>query len=252
VRLCSERGIPLNVLDGDLLEALEEARDVRLSLGDKSNLARDFMHEQAVELQEMLRREHAGADMALAFDATPWNDDLALVVSRVCTEDFRLQHRLVALKAFTNSLKAAHWERIIEDVIKFLDVPRDRVRVGLTDGCSVMVRANRDLANVLPNYISLLCLLHLWQKVPAKFDIPMATNVLSAWNAVFKNSPGARALFKKITGATYVRKHKIRWNATYGQLAQLVKVFDKLELLISELQRKKLSTKSVTALVKAT
>ncbi len=59
MRICAERSIPFDVIHGDLRELFEEARKLRISLDDKSNLTRDLMDELATELRADLIREHA-------------------------------------------------------------------------------------------------------------------------------------------------------------------------------------------------
>jgi hypothetical protein len=248
MRALMERGIPFDVLDGDLLELLEEPREHRIDLGHKSNLARDFMASQSKAMWEQLRAEHKGVAVALAFDSTPWNDDIALVVSRWCTVDFHLQHRLVALKCFAGSLKAAHWVHIIGDVINKLDLPRESVRVGLTDGCNVMVKAGRDLEEELPDLIALRCLPHFWQKVPGMFGFGEVGALLAAWNAVFKNSHVARVAFKKVAKEKWARKHKIRWNAAHVQHRQVMDHYTELRAIVDRLKLKGACKKALPTL----
>ncbi len=250
MRALMERGIALDVVDGELLELLEEVRDHRLDLGHKSNLARNFMGLHAAEVFGGLAAEHKDVQMALAFDSTPWNDDLAIVVSRVCTEDFRLRHRLVAVKCFASALNAANWVHVIGDVIKMLGIERGNVRVGLTDGCNTMVKVGRDLEEELQSMVALRCLPHFWQKIPGKFGLAEVASLMAAWNAVFKNSGSARHVFKKITKARWARKHKIRWNAAFVQCEQLLQHFSLLGAVVEALREKGFCEKSLPALEK--
>lgn len=248
MRAMMERGIPLDVLDNELLELLEEKRDRRLDLGHKSHLARDFMTNQSAEVYRELRAEHKDEQLALAFDSTPWNDDIALVVSRVCTVDFRLRHRLVAVKCFASSLKASNWLNVIDEVLKMLDIDRHNVRVGLTDGCNTMVKTGRDLEEHLERFVALRCLPHFWQKIPGKFAFAEVTSLMAAWNAVFKNSGSARHVFKKITRKRWARKHKIRWNAAHVQCVQLLDHFSELAAIAKMLKERGLCEKSLPTL----
>jgi hypothetical protein len=248
LRMCCERGIPMDVIDGDFAEIFEEMRVRRFDLGHRSNLARDLMGNLRDQLFAELRAEHKDVQMALAFDSTPWNDDIAMVVSRVCTEDFVLRHRLVAVKSFASSLKASHWLRVIDDVIKELGVERCNVRIGLTDGCNTMVKTGRDLEEHLDRFVALRCLPHFWQKIPGKFVLENVTSLMAAWNAVFKNSGSARNVFKKITRKSWARKHKIRWNAAHVQCAQLLHNLSDLNAIVKMLKERGLCKSTVPAL----
>jgi hypothetical protein len=240
----TERGIPVDVLDGDLLELLEEARPQRLSLGDKSNLSRDLMGELAKDELELEAREHKGEDVALNYDATPMNDDVAIVVSRICREDFTLEHRLVAVKRFARSLKSVHWQNVITTTLMDLSVPRPKFKVGLSDGCNVMVNVGTSLSQVYESFIFLLCHPHVWQKIPGKFHLQLLDNTLHCWRAVFKNSFAARAIFEEITGEKWNRGHKIRWNAKQDQAQQVARTFMSLQSINDELKAEKLCTET--------
>jgi hypothetical protein len=202
------------------------------------------MGELAKDELELEAREHKGEDVALNYDATPMNDDVAIVVSRICREDFTLEHRLVAVKRFARSLKSVHWQNVITTTLMDLSVPRPKFKVGLSDGCNVMVNVGTSLSQVYESFIFLLCHPHVWQKIPGKFHLQLLDNTLHCWRAVFKNSFAARAIFEEITGEKWNRGHKIRWNAKQDQAQQVARTFMSLQSINDELKAEKLCTET--------
>lgn len=247
----AERGLPIDVLDGDLRELLEEARPERLSLGHKSHLARDFMDGLADEENELLVKDHRNQEVAINYDATPMNDDVAIVVSRTCTEEFSLQHRLVAVKRFKRSLTSAHWQNVISTTVVNLRVPSTHLTVGLSDGCNVMVNLGKELSNVYENLVVIFCHPHVWQKITGKFSMPELDTFMKAWKAVFKNSFGARGVFEDIVNERLNLGHKIRWNAKWEQKAQVAKNFVSVPTVIKKLKEAKLCKDTLPKLEKA-
>lgn len=136
-----ERGIPLSVLDGDFLELLQEERSLRLSLGDPSNLRREFGGAALHAHHRRLLQNHSvdGAAICLTLDAASHGHAEVLYgVTRVVSPAFVISHHLVIASRFERPLKSEEYVRAAQDA-------RERLclrywRLGNSDGCSTMVK----------------------------------------------------------------------------------------------------------------
>jgi hypothetical protein len=238
-------GIPITSLAPDLIELLSEPREHRLGLGDMSNLMREFGDDLAAEAlredQEALR----GENVAFCFDTTPGRDDVGLVVARTCGMDWIIRHRLVAVKLFKRSLTAENTIRLVDSTREELMIPRNLVRVGLSDGCNVMKNVAENLAMQYEQYQHVFCLPHALAKVLPRFEFPLLPDFMGRYNAVFKNSFAGRAVFQNHVGVSWKRGHKIRWNASHVQHKQVLDAWPKLGAVLSEMANKGLCKESL-------
>ena len=88
-------GLPINALQGDLKELLEEKRDMRLSLGHTSNLTRSTIEPLLAELNQIDLEtvSVSGGFYALYWDGYSKKDEHACVVMRCCSEHFVVVER---------------------------------------------------------------------------------------------------------------------------------------------------------------
>lgn len=250
IRLCDERGIPLSVLDGDFLEVLEEARPFRLSLGDASNLRREFGDQIFAQRIRHLQEAHHIPDAAICLTldaASHGHAEVLYGVTRVVTPTFAISHHLVIAARFPRPLNAQQYVQAAHDAQKCLHLPG--WTLGNSDGCSTMVKYVETMTAFYKGYTHVLCISHLIQKVPSKWKFANLPKMLAAWNLVFKNSLAARALFTSVVGSRWIRKHKIRWNATSAQIAQIGASWGKLPEVVSRIQAAKLCKEAVKELI---
>ncbi len=241
-------GIPISSLSADLIELLSEPREFRMSLGDVSNLMREFGSELAAEALEEDRAALAGHNVAFCFDSTPARDDIGIVVARTCSADFSIRHRLVAVKQFEKSLKAENVTRLVDETREQLRVPRSNFVVGLSDGCNVMMAVARTLKDVYPRYSHAFCLSHALAKVLPRFQLELLDRYSAHYNLTFKNSFSARSVFLKHTGMSWKRKHKIRWNASHVQHKQQLDAWDNMTTILTEMDKSKLCSETMYGL----
>ena len=238
-------GIPITSLSTDMIELLSEPREHRLSLGDLSNLMRDFGDELAREALQEDQEALRGENVAFCFDTTPGRDDVGLVVARTCGVDWIIRHRLVAVKLFKRSLTAENTIRLVDSTREELLIPRHMVRVGLSDGCNVMKNVAANLTMQYDRYQHVFCLPHALSKVLPRFEFPLLPDFIGRYNAVFKNSFAGRAVFQHHVGISWKRGHKIRWNASHVQHKQVLDAWPKLGAVLTEMANKGLCKESL-------
>jgi hypothetical protein len=112
IKLCDERGIALSVIDGDFLEVLEEERKYRLSLGDASNLRRDFGDQLLVQHHSRLQAAHTrpGDVSCLTLDAANHgHTEVLFGVTRVVSSAMKISHHLVLASRYPRPLSAVEY-----------------------------------------------------------------------------------------------------------------------------------------------
>ena len=250
LKALDERGIPLSVLDGDFLELLQEERSLRLSLGDPSNLRREFGGALLQAHHHRLQDAHSvdGALACLTLDAASHGHAEVLYgVSRIVSPAFAISHHLVIASRFDRPLKSEEYVRAAREAQELLHLRS--WPLGNSDGCSTMVKYVDVMKTFYAGYTHVLCISHLVQKIPSKWKFGGLPKLLAAWNLVFKNSLAARALFTSVVKARWVRKHKIRWNSTSAQIHQIGTNWGKIPQVVGLIKEAKLCKDSLKELV---
>jgi hypothetical protein len=249
-----EAGIELNKCRGMLKELLEEKRESRLAVGDASNLAGKVIGPlTAAQNEQDLRAVEAGGRLgSFIFDGYSRKDEHAAIVLRTCSADFVLDERLVSCKLYQKGLTGKQWLRCVDDERRRLGGGNDGFKLVFTmaDGHPSNGIVGENLSNALEHYFHSFCYCHSLAKVGANCDAPIVDQFVNAAGAVFKNSPGARAVFLRVAGEEVKRKHKIRWFTTTEVVHQAVRKAAIWPSIVEELERENLCKEALPKLKK--
>jgi hypothetical protein len=244
-----EAGIELSKCKGKLKELLEERRAIRLSVGDSTNLSRQVMGPLTVrqnegDLAAVLRGDSLGS---FIFDGYSRKDEHAAVVLRTCSSSFDLSERLVCCKMFQKGLTGKQWLRVVDEERRRLSTPDHEFRLVFTmaDGHPSNGLVGEALSAQLENYFHSFCYSHSLAKVGLNCRAPLADQFVTFSGAIFKNSPGARAVFARIAGEEVKRKHKVRWFSTTGVILQALAKSECWMEIVETLERENLCKETV-------
>jgi hypothetical protein len=251
---CFEAGIELSKVRGKLKELLEEARPSRLTIGDASNLPRQVVG-PLIESQnegDLRAAEAGGGRGSFIFDGYSRKDEHAAVVLRTCSSNFELSERLISCKMYQKGLTGKQWLRVVDE---------ERRRLGNATGGFALVFSVADghpsngivgenLSNALENYFHSFCYSHSIAKVGTNCNAPLVDQFVNAASGVFRNSPGARAVFAAITGEEVKRKHKVRWFTTTDVVEQAVRKSACWEQIVHQMEAENLCDETLPKLKK--
>jgi hypothetical protein len=244
-----EAGIELSKCKGKLKELLEEKRPLRLSVGDASNLARQAMGPLTQKQNEMdVSAVLAGDSLgAFIFDGYSRKDEHAAVVLRTCTSGFEISERLVSCKMYQKGLTGKQWLRVVDEERRRLSTPEHVFRLVFTvaDGHPSNGLVGEALTNQLENYFHSFCYSHSLAKVGVNCNAPLVDQFVTLSGAIFKNSPGARAVFARIAGEEVKRKHKVRWFSTSAVILQALEKSECWTRIVEALEQENLCKESV-------
>jgi hypothetical protein len=251
---CFEAGIELSKVRGKLKELLEEARPSRLTIGDASNLPRQVVGPLIVTQNEgdLRAAEAGGGRGSFIFDGYSRKDEHAAVVLRSCSSDFELTERLISCKMYQKGLTGKQWLRVVD---------AERRRLGNATGGFALVFSIADghpsngivgenLSNALENYFHSFCYSHSIAKVGTNCRAPLVDQFVNAASGVFRNSPGARAVFAAIAGEEVKRKHKVRWFTTTDVVEQAVRKSACWERIVLQMEAENLCEETLPKLKK--
>lgn len=244
-----EAGIELSKCKGKLKELLEEKRPVRLSVGDASNLSRQVIG----PLTQRQNDEDVSAALAgdslgsFIFDGYSRKDEHAAVVLRTCTLGFDISERLISCKMYQKGLTGKQWLRVVDEERRRLSSPGREFRLVFTvaDGHPSNGLVGEALSNQLENYFHSFCHSHSLAKVGVNCNAPLVDQFVTLSGAIFKNSPGARAVFARIAGEEVKRKHKVRWFSTTAVVLQALEKSECWSQIVEVLEQENLCKESV-------
>ena len=244
-----EAGIGLSKCKGKLKELLEEKRPVRLAVGDSSNLSRQVMapltqKQNAKDVEAALAGDSLGS---FIFDGYSRKDEHAAVVLRTCTLGFEIGERLVSCKMYQKGLTGKQWLRVVDDERRRLSSPGREFRLVFTvaDGHPSNGLVGEALTAQLENYFHSFCYSHSLVKVGSNCKAPLVDQFVTLSGAIFKNSPGARAVFARIAGEEVKRKHKVRWFSTTAVIQQALLKSECWSRIVETLEQENLCKESV-------
>jgi hypothetical protein len=249
-----ESGIELNKMRGKLKELLEESRPFRITIGDASNLARQVVGPLVVaQNEEDLRAVERGGGLgSFIFDGYSRKDEHAAVVLRTCSTDFELSERLVSCKMYQKGLTGKQWLRVVDEERRRLGSATGGFALvfSIADGHPTNGIVGENLSNALENFFHSFCISHSLAKVGTSCQAPLVNEFVTASSFVFRNSPGARAVFAAIAGEEVKRKHKVRWFTTTDVVEQAVRKAACWEQIVHQLEHDNLCEDSLPRLKK--
>lgn len=228
VRAAISSNMGLSAVKGDMKELLEEQRDVRLSLGDSSHLARQTLPtiSAALDEEDAAAVSAGGGLYSLFFDGFSEKDEHSLVVMRTCTADFQLSERATSVRLWAGSLKGPNWVRIVDDTRRRLGP--DGLVFSTADGHPLNGVVGDTFLGLLEHYIHMFCSPHQLSKSGSKSKAPLVTEFTRAWHNIIKKSPSARSLINDMMNEEPCRKPKVRWFGTLPIVEQALRWNSKL------------------------
>ena len=248
VRSVISSNMALSAIDGDMKELLEEKRDMRLSLGDTSNLARQTLPtiSKALDQEDALTVSAGGGVYSLFFDGFCETDEHSLVVMRTCTKNFQLSERVASVRLWDGNLKGTQWVRIVDQARRRLGA--DGLVFSLADGHPSNGIVGETFLGLLEHYIHLFCTSHTLAVAGSKAKAPLVNEFSRLWHSILKNSPSARSLIKTKMGEEPQRKPKVRWFGALPMLEQAMRWYPKLSEIADAVDTEGYSKESVAAL----
>ncbi len=250
LRVLLRFNISVDKLDGDFKELLEEKREQRMSLGEKSNLVRDHLGPLIAEKLEYLKGEIRGQNVSFVADASPRFAEGFIVILRWILPDLVIRQEIIEFRLFDSPLKGQDYTHLVIAALESLNVARVCLLSGATDRAATNGVLARSLAPVFPAYIHSFCMAHAYDSLSKELNVSEARLFLKAWNKVFSKSASARDVFKTIALESVKRKHRIRWGSTTDQVLQIIRVWSFLEKILVDLQKNNYSKKGVAQLAK--
>lgn len=244
-----EAGIELSKCKGKLRDLLEEKRPMRISVGDATNLSRQVMvplteKQNSKDVEAVLTGDSLGS---FIFDGYSRKDEHAAVVLRTCTRDFQISERLVSCKMYQKGLTGKQWLRVVDEERRRLSTPGHEFRLVFTiaDGHPSNGLVGETLTAQLENYFHSFCYSHSLAKIGPNCNAPLVDQFVTLSGAIFKNSPGARAVFARIAGEEVKRKHKVRWFSTTAVILQALEKSECWGRIVESLEQENLCKESV-------
>lgn len=237
-------GLPINALQGDLKELLEEKRDMRLSLGHTSNLTRSTIEPLLAELDQIDLEtvSVSGGFYALYWDGYSKKDEHACVVMRCCSEHFVVVERVVEVRLFTKGLSGVNWTRVVDTVRNRLG--KDGLFLSVADGHPSNGVVGSTFKGLLEHYFHSFCHSHTLSVVGSKTSAPLVEKYILLWNSMFKNSLNARDLVSTMMKENVQRKARVRWFANLNIVEQLMRWHNSIGKICEALSAAKYSEES--------
>jgi hypothetical protein len=190
--------------------------------------------------------EAGGGLGSFQFDGYSRKDEFAGIVLRTTTKDFVIDERAVAFKMFKRGLTGQQWFGVVDNERR--KMANLKLVFTIADGHPSNGVVGTLMQQTISGLFHSFCLCHTLVKVGTNFVCPDLKHFLGCWSAVFKNSLAAREVFFKIAGEPWKRKHKVRWWTTMGVMEQVMRLWNFLPAILTELEIRKISAESVPKL----
>lgn len=204
-------GIPFYKLDQGLKRLLQRSGT---SLGDIADLKRSYIPLVRKREYEMLREELAGQHFSVIFDGTTRCGEVLSVVLRFCTDDFRIVHRLIALRTAAKHMSGAQLSAmIVRILVHTVGVDAlDRVIASTRDSCSTNGAALTALKQgALPNLVDVLCFSHTLHNCAKHMNLAVLESWLTPWFHLMSHSHAAKAKWRALIEVAPKLFSQVRW-----------------------------------------
>ena len=206
-------GIPLMKVDS-LRSLLEEGT---YKLTHSSHLS-DYIPVIHGEEKKRIRSEIDGQKVSVIFDGTTRLGEALAIVLRFCS-DWKIHQRLVRLSLLSKSLSGEEVAREVLTVLSTeLGILPSNVVAAMRDHASVNNVAMRTVAIMYPQVMDIGCMSHTLDHVGDHFKLLTLTKFMKYWEALFKNSPKARLLWRTRTGISIASYSPTRWWSKWEQV----------------------------------
>lgn len=184
-----------------------------------------------------LRCEIEGQRVAVIFDGTTRLGECVAVLLRWCSADFKgVQQRLVALQTMRRHMDGDELGAMLMMLLlNGMKVkPADVVCVA-RDSCSTNGKAHRNIAPVLLNAESILCISHTLSHCCEHVDLPTLDSFMTPWLSLVQHHPTARSRWSEKIGCAMKGFSTIRWCSRDEVANEIAKNFGALEGYLADL-----------------
>ncbi len=152
----------------------------------------------------------------------------------------------------SEGLTGKQWLRVVDEERRRLGNAAGGFSLVFTvaDGHPSNGIVGENLSNALENYFHSFCYSHSLAKVGAKCHAHLVDLFVNAASGVFRNSPGARAVFAATAGEEVKRKHKIRWFTTTDVVEQAIRKAACWEQIVLQMEAENLCEEALPKLKK--
>jgi len=189
-------------------------RGLENTLGDVSDLRRDFVPLVERGEQERTRGELLYERIALTYDSSYRRGDATVVVASCCTRDFTLKSRLLACTTFekhmTGKQLMTYLQKLILTVYAF---EGENILGGPRDGSSVNGAAAVRLTSAFPRFCDLICLPHTLSCAGDRIGLTTLDIFMTAWVSLVSPPGPAHMLWLSLTGYAPKSYSETRWHS---------------------------------------
>lgn len=251
VRTLMGSGIPFNKLERGLKTLLQRCGSA--SLGDTADLKRTYIPLVRNEEYELLKKELQGEYFSVIFDGTTRCGEVLAVVVRFCTADFKIEHRLIALRTAAKHMSGAHLSAmIVRILLQTIGVDAlDRVLACSRDSCSTNGAAVTSLRmGALPNLFDVLCFSHTLHNCAKHMDLQVLESWLTPWFHLMSHSHAAKAKWRSLIETAPKLFSQTRWWSRLECANELGKYYGLITTFLDHLHEEKIAEASTSALVR--
>ena len=232
VESCLYAGIPLEKID-HLRELLERSGT---QLTHSSHLKAMVPKVEEFEFARLIN-ELKGQRVCVIYDGTTRLGECIAVLLRWCPSDFgKIEQRLVALRTTETNMDGNELGAFILTIL--LTTCRVRtvdVVCSARDSCSTNGKADRNIAPVLNNMESMLCISHTLSHCGEHVELPTLNAFMTPWLSLVQHHPSARTLWKGKIGGAMKGFSTIRWCSREEVSNEIAKNFGELPDFVDSL-----------------
>jgi hypothetical protein len=182
-------------------------------------------------------KELDGQYVSIAYDGTAREGDAVNVVTRHCTPEFELVHRLVSFKTAAKHLDGKSSAALVTQLlIKDLQLPLDKLIAIMCDSAAANGVAVRIMSSTFISCSDILCICHTLSHVGDHFEWKVLDAFLTPWVTLVCNNKGARKLWNELIGEAAQGFSNVRWYCTAEIAMQISKYFHLLGTFLEQLE----------------
>ena len=142
---------------------------------------------------------------------------------RFVDDNFNIKQRLMSFRTAQSSMNAIQIAFVLLETLNSAGVSPSKVLGTNRDGAAVNGLAITHFQEAKPDvkFWNLKCLAHFLNLVGERISKSLGRKFLSDWKALFSKRPKTKALWKSITGCSWISTCPTRWWSEWDQVNQI-------------------------------